>query len=177
MNAKPSKLVMTRDTLADLPPLELPEGYSLKSFQPVDVTEWESIIRISFAREIAFGDKIGFEAPFHPDKILFIRHQGLAVATAVAWEKEGCGADCGYLHMVGALPGHSGKGIGYTIALAALHRMREEGKKKAMLETDDFRLAAIRVYSKLGFRPLMTEPDHQERWHAVFARLKDRQEM
>ncbi|MDG0813351.1 GNAT family N-acetyltransferase [Cohnella rhizosphaerae] len=174
MNPKPSKLVMTLDTLADLPPLALPEGYSLKSFESMDVTAWESIIRISFAREIAFGDKIGFEAPFHPDKILFIRHQGLAVATAVAWEKEGCGDDCGYLHMVGALPGHSGKRIGYMITLAALHRMREEGKKKAMLETDDFRLAAIRIYTKLGFRPTLLEPEHERRWNAVLARINDR---
>lgn len=123
-----SKLVMKKASLTDLPQLSIPEGYRLRSFQPVDVTEWEYVIPISFAREIAFGDKIGFQPPFQPEKILFLCHQGLAVATAVAWEKEDGDPHCGYLHMVGALPGHSGKGLGYTIALAALHRMREEGE-------------------------------------------------
>ncbi|MGX4585335.1 GNAT family N-acetyltransferase [Paenibacillus chitinolyticus] len=169
-----SKLVMKKDSLDDLPPLVIPEGYSLRSFHPVDVTEWEYIIRISFAREIAFGDKVGFEAPFQPEKILFLCHQGLAIATAVAWEKEEYGPDCGYLHMVGALPGHSGKGLGYTIALAALHRMRDEGKLAAMLETDDFRLAAIRIYRKLGFQPVFMEKDHPTRWDHVFLELQEK---
>ncbi|GGH34973.1 GNAT family N-acetyltransferase [Paenibacillus segetis] len=166
-----SKLLMKKTSLTDLPQLSIPEGYSLRSFQPVDVTEWEYIIRISFAREIAFGDKIGFQPPFHPEKILFLCHQGLAVATAVAWEKEDGNRDCGYLHMVGVLPGHSGKGLGYTIALAALHRMREEGKQGAMLETDDFRLAAISIYRKLGFHPVFVEKDHSERWKLIFMDL------
>ncbi|MHA6533967.1 GNAT family N-acetyltransferase [Paenibacillus sp. BAC0078] len=167
-----SKLVMKKESLAKLPQLIIPEGYSLRSFQPVDVTEWEQLIRISFAREIAFGDKIGFQPPFQPEKILFLCHQGLAVATAVAWEKPEGDPHCGYLHMVGAMPGHSGKGLGYAVALAALHRMREEGKQEAMLETDDFRLAAIRIYQKLGFHPVYVEKDHPARWTHIFSQLE-----
>lgn len=171
MRDERSKLVMKKDTLADLPQLDIPEGYSLRSFQSGDVTEWEHVIRISFAREIAFGDKIGFQPPFLPEKILFLCYQGLAVATAVAWEKEDRDIDCGYLHMVGALPGHSGKGLGYTIALAALHRMRDEGKQAALLETDDFRLPAIEIYLRLGFVPLSMEDGHSGRWEKVFNEL------
>ncbi|AZS17868.1 GNAT family N-acetyltransferase [Paenibacillus lutimineralis] len=166
-----SKLVMRRDSLTDLPQLKIPEGYSLRSFQPSDVTEWENVIRISFAREIAFGDKIGFQPPFQPEKILFLCHQDMIVATAVAWEKEDSDPRCGYLHMVGALPGYSGQGLGYTIVLAALHRMREEGKRQAVLETDDFRLAAIRVYYKLGFLPVLLDRDHRDRWAIISNQL------
>ncbi|KOY18064.1 GNAT family N-acetyltransferase [Paenibacillus xylanivorans] len=171
MRDERSKLVMKKETFADLPQLDIPEGYKLRSFHPGDVTEWEHVIRISFAREIAFGDKIGFQPPFMPEKILFLCYEGLAVATAVAWEKEDGDINCGYLHMVGALPGHSGKGLGYTIALAALHRMREEGKQAALLETDDFRLPAISIYLRLGFVPLLVEEEHSGRWERIFNEL------
>ena len=42
-----------------------------------------------------------------------------------------------------------------------------------MLQTDDFRLPAIRMYLKLGFTPVyeVEGEDHRARWSAVFERL------
>jgi hypothetical protein len=49
--------------------------------------------------------------------------------------------------------------------------MVTEGWRAAWLSTDDFRLAAIRIYLDLGFQPLLTDDSHRERWPEVFAGL------
>jgi mycothiol synthase len=57
------------------------------------------------------------------------------------------------------------------VILAVLHHFRESGCTGAVLETDDHRLPAIRLYLSLGFLPQMVAPDHPERWRAVFQAL------
>ncbi|PUA36160.1 hypothetical protein C8Z91_27340 [Paenibacillus elgii] len=161
------KLVMRKESLADLPALSCPAGYTIRSFQPGDESRWESIIRQSFEREIAFGHKIGDLPYFQPERVLFICSGDIPAATATAWETKLPGERCGYLHMVGALPDHSGRGLGYAASLAALHRMRAEGQTQAFLETDDFRLPAIKIYLKLGFTPVYLHELHRPRWERV----------
>jgi mycothiol synthase len=72
---------------------------------------------------------------------------------------------------VGVVPEHSGKGLGVQINLVALHHMVREGRRQAVLETDDFRLPAIKTYLKLGFQPVLVHENQRERWRSVFARL------
>jgi tRNA-Thr(GGU) m(6)t(6)A37 methyltransferase TsaA len=42
-----------------------------------------------------------------------------------------------------------------------------------MLDTDDFRLSAIRAYLDLGFQPEQRHPSHPERWAVILARLRE----
>ncbi len=58
-----------------------------------------------------------------------------------------------FLHMVGVLPSHGGKGLGFQVSLAALRQMKREGFTQSVLETDDFRIPAIVTYLKLNFQP------------------------
>lgn len=46
-NLKP-QLVMIRPTLTDLPTIQLPNGYNVRTFQPGDEDAWEFIINHSF---------------------------------------------------------------------------------------------------------------------------------
>jgi mycothiol synthase len=73
--------------------------------------------------------------------------------------------------MVAVAPDYWGKGLGTFISIAALRHMRERGCEQAILDTDDFRLPAIRIYLALGFMPEMMEADHSERWQGVTAQL------
>jgi len=43
--------------------------------------------------------------------------------------------------------------------------------REGVLDTDDFRLPAIRTYLGLGFMADVVEADHSNRWPAIFARL------
>lgn len=167
MNEFVSKLVMHKAELADLPVLYLPSGYSLRHLMPSDVAAWEHIIRLSFQKNIAFQDKIGSLPYYQAERVLFICFGLQPVATATAWETEQTGSQIGYLHMVGVLPEYTGRGLGCAAVIAALHRMHTERKTEAVLETDDFRLPAIRLYWKLGFRPLYKDESHNPRWEHI----------
>jgi mycothiol synthase len=170
---KTPQLVMMRK-LDDLPEVELPEGYELRSFQPGDERTWERIIAEAFDRDVPrgqFGTRIADREAFRPERVLFMCHNGEPVATASAWHVEKYGPETGYVHMVGALPGHQGKGLGYQVSLAALHRMAEERLRRAALQTDDFRLAAVKTYLKLGFEPVLVDENQRQRWAEVLRAL------
>jgi mycothiol synthase len=49
--------------------------------------------------------------------------------------------------------------------------MRCEGRRRAELRTDDFRVAAIKTYLKLGFEPLLVAENQRRRWRDVLAAI------
>ncbi|SHE36419.1 mycothiol synthase [Caldanaerobius fijiensis DSM 17918] len=165
---KSPQLVMERKTLADLPQIKLPTGYSLRHFRAGDEAAWENIINDSFKMESNFKKMMADDESFKPERVLFICFDDIPVATASAWHRPKFGNDVGYLHMVGVLSTHTGKGLGLQVSLAALHRMASEGKISAVLETDDFRIPAIKTYLKLGFKPVIVHENQVQRWENIF---------
>ncbi|TVY01367.1 GNAT family N-acetyltransferase [Cohnella terricola] len=164
-----SKLIMRKQSLDDLPAFHCPTGFRLRPFLPGDERNWEELIRHSFIREVKFSHKIGDCVPFYADRLLFICKGNIPVATATAWETAEREIDSWFLHMVGVHPDYSGRGLGFAASLAALHKMKECGGRTAFLETDDFRLPAIRIYLKLGFEPVYRDESHPERWAKLLA--------
>jgi len=169
-NFKP-QLWMVRPDLDGLPPLDLPEGCELATYGPGSDDDWGRIITASFGQEHFFEKTMASDAEFRPERVFFVMHGGEAVATASAWYDPSIMADAGTLHYVGALPGHQGKKLGYWVSLAALHRMVEEGRSRARLQTDDWRLAAIKTYLNLGFGPFLIHENQRARWASVFEKL------
>jgi len=172
-NSFSPQLVMRIDPLAGLPPVALPEGYSIRHYRPGDEANWDRIIGESFDwpvddRDGVFAKRIASDQAFRPDRVLFVTCGEEAVATASAWHIPQCGPEMGYLHYVGTLPSHTGKGLGLQVSLACLHKMVEEGRECAQLQTDDFRIPAVRTYLKLGFHPLLVHENQRERWPNVF---------
>jgi mycothiol synthase len=166
-----SKLVMKKERLTDLPVFHCPSGYRIRHFEPDDERNWEELIRHSFTREVKFAHKISDYVPLYSDRLLFICRGDQPVATATAWESGNEDNKNWYLHMVGVLPEYSGKGLGYAVSLAVLHKIRDAGGMAACLETDDFRLPAIRIYLKLGFQPVYLDESHPGRWERILQRL------
>lgn len=165
------QLVMVKHSLADLPPVELPDGYALRHFVPGDEAGWEAVMAASFGRREpawSFLDVMGRDAACSPERVLFITCEGQIVATASAWYRPEWGAETGYVHYVGADPAHCGKKLGHMVSLAVLHRFVFEGRSRAVLQTDDFRVPAIRTYLRLGFEPWLIEEDQRQRWRVVF---------
>jgi mycothiol synthase len=170
----PPQLCMIRDKLLDLPVLLLGEGYRVQAFHVGNESHWEEIIKDSFRYSFDYGKQIEGDDQYRPERVLFIYHNERPVATASAWFREKYGPDMGYLHMVGVLSSYTGKGLGLKISLAALHLMRQEGRSKAVLHTDDFRLPAIKTYLKLGFSPQMDSIEVADRWRKIAILLKYR---
>lgn len=109
------------------------------------------------------------EPGVYQEGIFFLTAGSEYVATAT--DKHLPEPDTGYLHMVAVAAGHRGKGLGRWISVGALMHMRDRGCRQAILETDDYRLPAIRTYLRLGFEPDMVEVDHPERWHEIVVKL------
>jgi mycothiol synthase len=169
------QLMMRRPTLSGLDKLLLPQCYSLRHY--IDSTDdryWEQIISESFSARYGsgyFADRLKSSDAFRPERVLFICCNDKPVATASAWHSAKFGVTTGQVHYVGVLPGHQGKKLGYLISLAVLYRFVTDGFTDAILETDDFRIAAIKTYIKLGFEPLLVNENQRQRWKDVLSEI------
>jgi mycothiol synthase len=67
---------------------------------------------------------------------------------------------------------HQGFGLGRQLSVAVLRRFATEGLRSAVLETQDFRLAAIATYLDLGFEPVPRDGAQERRWRTVFDALR-----
>ncbi len=174
-------LVMRRDRLDDLDAIEVPRGYSLRHFLPGDEAAWTTIIDDAFGpwEPHDFGEMIGRDERFVAERVWFVVGRGAGddrepIGSAIAWRDDRFGKETGYLHMVGVRAAHQGRKLGRQLSLAVLHRFAAEGLRTAVLETQDFRLPAVRTYLRLGFRPAPTDDQQRERWQRVLNALEDR---
>jgi len=162
---------MRRESLEDLPDPEVPAGLELRTFRAGDEGRWPKLMTgaIGDWNEESTARLFLSEPGVNPEGILFLAADDHYVATATDKQLEQ--AEVGYLHMVAAAPRYRGRGLGRCISIAALLHMRERGCRAAILDTDDYRLPAIRTYLALGFIPDIVEAVHSSRWHAVFPGL------
>lgn len=163
---------MCLDSLAGLPEPQAPPGLVLRTFCSDDETGWAQLMTgaigdwdVQSTRREFLGD-LGVD----PDGIFFLVMGGEYVATAT--DKRTADAATGYLHMVAVSAAHRGRRLGRCVSLAALRHMRQRGCQRAVLDTDDDRLPAIRTYLALGFVPHMVEDGHPERWQRAMSHLE-----
>ena len=172
----PRQLRMVRPNLKDLPELQLPAGYGIRTYREGDEAHWARIISDSFGgRERTAQDtrnEITSRDVFIPDGLYFITHRDVPVGTACAWRQSIDEKDVGYVHMVGVVAEHTGHKLGKWVSLAVLHYFRDNGFISAMLDTDDFRIPAVKTYLNLGFIPAYVEEGQSERWRDIFEKLK-----
>ena len=173
-----SQLLMYRLNLDELPPIVLPEGYFASPFKIGEDAQWENIMNTSFGGEHIFEKEISSNPVFFPERIRFIREkspEGRAVASATAWTWHTTyPKECGYLHMVGAIPEYTGLRLGYSVVLDALYEMKRQSRTSSVLTTDDFRIPAIKTYIKLGYLPVINDNDHCKRWQSIFDLLEEK---
>ena len=140
-----------------LPQAQLPAGYSLRSFRPGDEAGWLACcegggLGTESWQDGDFRKKMLEMAGLCAEGIYFAvdEHGGIAGTTS-AVRKE----DHGYIHMVAVSKAHQGKALGKPINLIAMRDLTEAGYKKILLETDDWRVPAIKIYLWLGFLPIV----------------------
>lgn len=170
------QLRMVRPNLENLPELELPVGYSMRTYREGDEVHWARIISDSFGgRERTAQDtrnEITGRDVFLLDGFYFATHQNTPVGTACAWRESVDETDVGYVHMVGVVAAHTGHKLGKWVSLAVLTYFRDNGFKCSMLDTDDFRIPAVKTYLNLGFIPVYVEEGQPKRWQDIFEKLE-----
>jgi mycothiol synthase len=169
-----TQLRMYRPNLDGLETIIPSEGYQIRTYMDGDEAMWAEIV------ESAFGSKWDAERcrreltslpQFHPEGLFFATYNDSPVGTACAWTQSPDETKSGFIHMVGVLPEHRGRRLGYALCLSVLHFFSERGFQQVSLHTDDFRLPAIKTYLKLGFKPEYIDDDHKARWDNVFEKL------
>ena len=84
-------------------------------------------------------------------------------ASAAIYEKN----KVGRLDFVVTHPVHRKKGLGKNICIAVINHFMEKKYEKVILQTDDWRIPAIAVYLKLGFKPVFTSEKLEEKWMEI----------
>ncbi len=166
------QLEMVRPSVAcvEVPPLA--EGYLLRQFRAGDEGRYDDLFHLAFADEGRFAEaqERTLEGGF-----FVVEHlaSGELVSSCQAW-RGGImprHPEAGQMGWLVTDPSHTGKGLGTVVAASATNRLAAEGYRRPCLGTEDFRVPAISIYLKLGWRPYIYREDLVPRWRAVFARL------
>jgi mycothiol synthase len=168
------QLELLRPNLEGLPEVRLPEDYTLRHYRPGDEEVWGEIMSEAFTpywNAKRFRMLLLPHFGFGPERVLFVCREGRPIGSASAFQWPGIPRDRGYIHMVGVKKEHCGRRLGYWLTVACLEKFREQGFGAAMLQTEDFRIPAIKHYLRLGFRPVLVIPEQREKWTGLLKRI------
>lgn len=173
------QLLMRRPHLHTIPePPPLPDSYTLRSYTgEADLKPLASTLSLSFNTDWS-EERVRWRLTEAPDvkAVYVVAWHDTPVATASSRYLPERFPDTGYVHWVGTHPDHQGKGLASALMARLLADFQERGYREAVLETDDFRIPAIRTYLKFGFLPVydVDGEDHRDRWSEVFQTLMNR---
>lgn len=97
--------------------------------------------------------------------MLVDQHSGEIIGTCMAthdhtWQQPFCG-EVGWRAVH---PARQGDGLGAVVAAAVVERFLQAGYACIHLYTEVWRLAALKMYLKLGFIPYLDPPESSARW-------------
>jgi mycothiol synthase len=156
------------------PERPLPEGFALRAYAPGDEAAWaraldqngqlgdwdETRVRAMVARD---------EPKMLLDGTFFAVRGGELVATVCSLRHPSPipGRDLLEVGWVGVLPSARGHGLAYILSRQVLAHWQPRVVGDAFILTDDWRVAAIVTYLRLGLRPEIVHPNQVERWHRL----------
>jgi mycothiol synthase len=170
------QLFMRRPELTDLSPVAvLPEGYQVRAADGDDADELDQLADVLTR---SFDDpwtservSVALSALEGVQAIYVVTAGARIVGTASARVVPETYPGTGYVHWVGVHPAERGKGLGEVVTQRVLDHFAATGLGGAVLETDDFRIPAIKVYLRLGFVPEYRHPSDQLRWSKVLRKV------
>ncbi|MGN6699861.1 MAG: GNAT family N-acetyltransferase [Thermomicrobiales bacterium] len=173
-----AQLVMQRPHLRGVPAARpLPTGYTLRQAGAADEPALAETLTAAFG-ETWTPERVRRELTGAPEvrAVYVIDHGGYVVATASSRVPLAHFPGAGCVHWVATHPDHTRRGLGQVLLIRLLRDFAERGEAQAVLQTDDFRLPAIRAYLQCGFVPIyaVRDEDHRERWSAIFQQMFQR---
>ncbi|MDB6023890.1 MAG: N-acetyltransferase [Verrucomicrobiales bacterium] len=167
---------MIRENLENLPDFAPPVGYSIRWFQSGDEAAW---LRIQSAAEKfhqitpdTFVRVFGRNAAWLSQRLCFLLDPaGNPIGTGAAWFDDNFdGRKFGRIHWMAVVPEYQGRGLGGVLMTAVCRRLIELKHTNAYLITSSARLAAIRLYLRFGFAPLIRNQADEILWQELVAR-------
>ena len=147
-------------------------GYRLRQPTNDDMQSYSRTFATAFEDAVPFGDLMKHTLP---DGFFVVEHMPtgtvVAASTAAVYVKSQY-PDGHSLQWVVAHSDHLGTGAGQATVAAATQVLVDTAPTYSYLSTDDFRLPAINIYLKLGWKPLLFEDAQIQRWARIFGLLK-----
>jgi GNAT superfamily N-acetyltransferase len=137
----------------ELPEIELPEGFTVRSVQEGELED-----RVAIHREVWNPSKITLESykqlrsspGYDPDlDIVAVASNGKLAAYAICWHDEVNRS--GEFEPVGAREAYRGRGLAKAVLIEAMRRLLARGCETAYVFTTEDRAAAVRLYHSAGF--------------------------
>jgi len=164
------RMVWTKGKSKSLPEVNIPEGYVLRTYIPGDEKRFYELMDLSGWANWDDKKLEPWKKKLLPDCWFMIIHEESEkiIATAMGLHDHqhwhGIAAQFGWL---ACDPKHRGKGLGLAISAAVIRRAYEIGFKHIWLGSEDYRLAALKIYFKLGFIPELYDDTIQSRWENI----------
>ncbi|HSV74452.1 MAG TPA: GNAT family N-acetyltransferase [Chthonomonadales bacterium] len=161
------QLLLRRADLLALPSEALPDGWELREIRPGEEE------RLAVLLTAAFGDHWDEDVVQRnltraaDVEAVYVAVRGDRLCATASARRDGRFPQSGYVHWVCVDPNLRGLGLGRAVTVRVLRHFVASGCQDAVLETDDHRLPAIRLYLTMGFVPEMAHESHIERWKAV----------
>ncbi|NUP74836.1 MAG: mycothiol synthase [Sinomonas sp.] len=154
------RMVLVRH--AEGPAPELPEGISIRTFEPgLDEDAWLAANHAAFAHHPEQGSlrRSDLEArmaePWFDPAGFFLAVDGDDRIVGFHWTKvhpaHGEHRAIGEVYVVGVDPSAQGRGLGMALTRTGIDYLHSKGLKTIMLYTDAGNAAAVALYRKLGF--------------------------
>ena len=163
------KMIFNAET-APMPELTVAEGFRLRTIADSELELYNELrVSVGFpAWEPDYLQK--FRGKVLPDAMFLIEEistgRFAASATAETTDMPEF-SSVGVLGWVMTHPDLRGHHLGRSVSVAAMHRLYEAGYRAFSLLTDDFRLAAVKTYLDLGWKPWLYLDDMEGRWRAL----------
>jgi len=154
---------------------QVPPGYGLRTYRPGDADAWIAMLNTgdfgAWDRPRLDRMLSGERATLPGDGIFFATYGDVPVAAACAFFHPLLGGEVAELGWVVAAPEHRGHGLASVVCSAVLGFIGSRGHQYAYLHSEDFRLAALATYLRLGFEPELQDQTQPARWANIRQQL------
>ncbi len=163
-----SQLRMIFDaTSTCLPELVIPAGFRLRCIEDAEIARYSALrVSVGFS-SWDLQQLLSFRNKVLPEGLLLIEEEasGLFAASATAETTDiATMPELGVIGWVMTHPDFQGRHLGRAVSVAVMYRLYAAGYRSFSLLTDDFRIAALKTYLALGWKPWLYEQDMEERW-------------
>ena len=153
-----------------IPQLEVPDGFEIRQLRSGEERQYLALRTMSGFSEWDMAKLREYQSgPAKRIMVLVDKSTGTLAqaASAESFTEEGTG-QFGWLL---SNPDYRGRGLGRPISIATMQALKEEGFRRFVIFTDDFRVPALRIYLKLGWHPVYHAEDMEARWKAIGEKL------
>jgi len=151
--------------------LEPAGEFALRTYRDSDEADYRELVENTFGHRFELEywlERVVDDGFFVVEHVASGKIAATCMATRYPTERYPNGGNLGWL---AARPEFQGNGLGSIVSAAVTKRLVDEGFTDIFLKTDDWRLPAIAIYLKLGWKLNPFSPDTASRWTEVERQL------